>query len=120
LLMILTTLVGFLFIAISIPLVRRRIPPNGIYGLRVPATFADESVWYEANAKSGRDLLCLGVLLAVLAVTLPGIGIGASAYIGWAVIAGIGAVALGIVGWVRANRLLRKRQQANHPQAPQT
>jgi hypothetical protein len=35
---------GILLIAISVPLVRRRLPPNAGYGLRVPATFADEWV----------------------------------------------------------------------------
>ena len=39
-----TTGTGLVFVAIAIPLIRRRIPPNRLYGLRVPATFVDE--WY--------------------------------------------------------------------------
>lgn len=46
--------VGLLLVALGTPLVRRRIRPNWVYGVRVPATLADEWVWYEANAKSGK------------------------------------------------------------------
>ena len=106
-----TTGTGLVFVAIAIPLIRRRIPPNGLYGLRVPSTFADEWVWYEANALCGRDLLYLGVLLIVLGVGLPLLGLGATAYIVWAAFAGFGAIAMGIIGWRRANRLLHERRQ---------
>jgi len=108
---IVTVGVGVLFVVIAIPLIRRRIPPNGLYGLRVPATFADEWVWYEANARSGRDLLVLGILLAALAIVLPNLGIGVAAYIAWGVVAGAGAIAMGIVGWWRANRLLQEKRR---------
>ena len=40
-----------LLVLVSLPLLFRRIPPNAFYGLRVPATYADEWVWYEANAR---------------------------------------------------------------------
>lgn len=112
-LLVLTSGAGLLLVAIAIPLMRRRIPPNWLYGLRVPASFADESVWYEANAKSGRDLLCFGMLLAILPVGLSFSGLGATAHIAWALIAVSGAIALAIVGWRRANLLLRKRQVSN-------
>ena len=100
---------GLVFVAIAIPLIRRRIPPNRLYGLRVPATFA-EWVWYEANARSGRDLLCFGILLTVLAIVLPILGAGATAYVAWAVVVSVGAIAIGIMGWRRANELLRERR----------
>ena len=45
-------LTGLLLAGLAVPLMRRRVPPNGLYGLRVAATFADEEVWYEANARS--------------------------------------------------------------------
>src|SRR5688572_8540710 len=63
--------VGLLLVAGAVPLLRRRVRPNGWYGLRTPATFADEAVWYEANAGSGRDLLLLGLLVLSLALLLP-------------------------------------------------
>ncbi|HEY57750.1 MAG TPA: hypothetical protein G4O04_04330 [Anaerolineae bacterium] len=35
---------GLFFIGISLPLLRRKIPPNPWYGLRILATHADEVV----------------------------------------------------------------------------
>src|SRR5437762_14149503 len=102
---------GLVFIALAIPLTRRRVKPNALYGLRVPATFADEWVWYEANARSGRDLLWLGVILTVLAVGLPALGLGIAAYIVWGLVAGSGVIATGIAGWLRANRLLEESKR---------
>ncbi len=54
-------LVGLIFIGLSIPLIQRKIRPNAFYGLRVAETLENEIVWYEANARSGKDLLWLGV-----------------------------------------------------------
>ena len=62
--------VGLLFVALAVPLLRRRVPPNTWYGLRVGETMADSEVWYEANQRSARDFLRLGVGFAVLAVAL--------------------------------------------------
>jgi uncharacterized membrane protein len=65
------TAIGALMIALAVPLIQRRVKPNGLYGLRLPATFADEWVWYEANARSGRDLLILGVVEVAVALAAP-------------------------------------------------
>ena len=98
-------------VALAVPLMRRRIPPNGLYGLRTPATLADEGVWYEANARSGVELLFLGVLLLLLAVTLPALGLASAAtFLAWSGIAVVGAVAVAVVGWRRADRLLTERR----------
>ena len=35
---LLSTIPGLVLVAISLPLLLRRIPPNPFYGLRVPAT----------------------------------------------------------------------------------
>jgi hypothetical protein len=103
---------GLLLIGLSVPLIRRRVKPNALYGLRVPATFADEWVWYEANARSGRDLLLLGgvqVVTALLTPWIPGLSEDAYALTNAGLI-GIGALILCIVGWRRANRLLKERE----------
>jgi hypothetical protein len=42
---------GLLLTVIGGPLALRQIEPTRWYGLRVPATLADEKVWYEANAQ---------------------------------------------------------------------
>jgi len=108
---ILTAGSSLLFVALAIPLMRRRVPPNSLYGLRVPATFADESVWYEANARSGRDLFLLGAALLVVAVLMPAAGIDEAVYLlVWCSLAVAGCVIMAVVGWRRADRLLRERR----------
>ncbi|HTT69297.1 MAG TPA: SdpI family protein [Gemmatimonadales bacterium] len=62
--------IAILSIAVGLPLADRRVPPNRWYGVRVRATFADEHIWYEANAQAGRDLTLLGVVTLVLALAL--------------------------------------------------
>jgi uncharacterized membrane protein len=106
--------VGALMVALAIPLIRRRVGPNSLVGLRVSATFADEQVWYEANARSGRDLLWLGVLLILLALALPLLGVRDDEYVlTWIVAAVVGALAMGIRGWRYANRLRRERRSSS-------
>jgi membrane associated rhomboid family serine protease len=103
---------SLIMITIAIPLLRRRVPPNALYGLRVPATFADEWVWYEANARSGRDVFALGVLLLIMSVVIPVLEFGTVAYVAWAA-ALVGAIGAGILGWLRANRLLKERRRTS-------
>lgn len=55
--------VGLFFVGLAVPLRLRRVGPNHIYGLRVKETLADETTWYEANARSALDLLFVGVAL---------------------------------------------------------
>jgi hypothetical protein len=91
---------------------RRRVGPNRWYGLRVPSTFADQHVWYEANAVAGRDLIALGVLLIALAVTLPPVaGVRGPAFATVeAGVAAIGSFLMTVRGWRMANRLLHERR----------
>jgi uncharacterized membrane protein len=113
---VLALFIGFAFIAISIPLVRRRVKPNWLYGLRIPATFADDGVWYEANAKSGRDLLVLGAAICLAGLALaffPGL----TTERRLAVVIGLtffGTIILAVVNIVRANRMLRERKAGRH------
>ena len=104
--------VGALFVALSVPLIRRRVKPNMLYGLRIRATLADERVWFEANAKSGRDLLVLGLGISVMAVGLALVS-GMTSELHMAIlvgVTGIGAVVVTATGVSRANRLLRNRE----------
>jgi uncharacterized membrane protein len=57
---------GILLIALAIPLWLRRIPPNVFYGVRFRSALADEDVWYELNARGGRNLFFIGVGYVVL------------------------------------------------------
>jgi uncharacterized membrane protein len=63
-------LLGLLLIALGWPMATRRVPPNRWYGLRVPATFADKTVWYDANAVTCRDMTGLGVIITPIALLL--------------------------------------------------
>ncbi len=101
---------GILCIALAIPMIRRRVPPNALYGLRVAATFADESVWYEANARSGHDLLRLGLLTILLALVLPFFVKDPAYSLLMAGILTAGALGLAVRGWRMANRLLLQRR----------
>ena len=102
---------GAILVGLSIPLIRRRVKPNPWYGVRVRATYADEWVWYEANAASGRDLLAVGMLVVVLALALPAAGLDEEAYaLTLCAVSTAGALGAALVGIVRANRLLAERR----------
>ena len=98
-------------VLLAIPLILRRIPPNPLYGLRVPATYKDEQVWYDANAASGRDLGVLGACVTLLTVVLQVAGVRDMAFaIAWSLAVGAGAICTVVLGWSRANRMFRERQ----------
>ncbi|MEN8193816.1 MAG: SdpI family protein [Bacteroidota bacterium] len=61
-------LVGLLFIFISLPLIKRKIKINHWYGIRLPQTMKDERIWYEVNARSGKHLLILGIIICLLSI----------------------------------------------------
>lgn len=100
-----------LFVAFGWPLATRRVRPNRWYGLRVPATLADERVWYDANAVAGRDMMVLGVIVSMVALWLPRlVRLQESAYAGTcAALVAVGSLALVVRGWRLANRMLRER-----------
>jgi len=69
--------VGLFFIALFIPLVKRKIKMNRWYGVRIPKTFKSEENWYKINEYGGRvfiywsiPMLLLGILF--LSLPLPG------------------------------------------------
>jgi hypothetical protein len=67
---------GLLLIGLAVPLIRRKVRPNGWYGFRVRQTLADPDVWYAANAYAGNCPLVVGVITVLTAVGLhrvPGI-----------------------------------------------
>jgi uncharacterized membrane protein len=97
-------------VAVGLPLAARRIGPNRWYGLRVPAAFAHEQVWYEANAATGRDLVVVGCVLLVVALALRRFHVPRVTYS--AVCGGvlaIGSIVATARGWRLANRLAAGR-----------
>ena len=63
-------LIGLASLLIGWPLAQRRVPPNRWYGVRLPATLSNPTLWYEANAVCGEDLVRLGLVLLVVALGL--------------------------------------------------
>ena len=61
---------GILLALIALPLARRRVGPNSLYGFRVRRTLEDPKVWYEANEYAGRCLFWTGIWIASTAVAL--------------------------------------------------
>ena len=75
-------LCGFVFILVSVPLVRRKIPMNRLYGFRFARSYASDDNWYRINAYGGRQLIRWSVLLIFAGVMtllfrVPGISDGA-------------------------------------------
>jgi hypothetical protein len=60
-----------IFAIISVPLILRVVPPNGIYGFRTATTQSSREIWYPANAFAGWALLIAASLSATLLVVLP-------------------------------------------------
>jgi hypothetical protein len=53
---IMTLFTGTLLLLLSLPLIGRKIPMNGAYGIRIPAAFESEQRWYDINAYGGRQM----------------------------------------------------------------
>ncbi len=98
---------GLLSIAVGWPLARRRVPPNRWYGLRVPATFADPAIWFDANAVCGEDLVRFDVVLCAVAIGLQFLsGLPEAGYVAMCLsVSFMGAVRATTRGWRHANRL---------------
>jgi hypothetical protein len=100
---------GLLVTGLGIPLKQRRVAPNPWYGLRLHATAASESVWYDANEATGRDFVRLGIVQLVIAATPLVATMPREIYVGANLAAiVVGAIIVTSVGVARANRLLRE------------
>jgi hypothetical protein len=60
-----------LFTIISVPLILRLVPPNGLYGFRNARTQSNPAVWYQANAFMGWALSVSATISASMLLTLP-------------------------------------------------
>jgi hypothetical protein len=59
---------AILIIAISIPLVKRKIKMNPWYGVRIPKSFESEENWYKINAYGGKRMIVWALLPAVVGI----------------------------------------------------
>jgi len=63
--------VGVLFVALGNELAR--VQPNWFMGIRTPWTLANEEVWRRTHRVSGRLLVVVGIVLALIVPFLPGL-----------------------------------------------
>jgi hypothetical protein len=99
--------IGPILIVLSVPLILRWIPPNRFFGLRIPPTCANPSVWYDANALHGRHLMVLGLAMVGLEFVLPlSMRTPVLATIGW-----VGFFGIVAADWHTANRWRRERER---------
>ena len=59
-----------LMMALAVPLMRGRVKPNSLYGLRTERTLRDEEAWYRGNAYGGRLFFRTGLAALVAVVGL--------------------------------------------------
>jgi uncharacterized membrane protein len=65
--------VALLMIALSLPLIYEKVPPNGWYGFHTPKTMSSDSMWYRANKLGGRYFVAAALVQLVAALLLSGI-----------------------------------------------
>lgn len=83
-LLVMYLIFGGLLIALAIPLLLDKIPPNSWYGFRVPSTLADATLWYKVNRYMARWLLLSGVVTVISAAVfyrIPGLSIDTYAWL---------------------------------------
>ena len=59
---------GFIFSALSIPLIKKKVKMNAWYGIRTLETMRDEKIWYEVNSKMGKYLFVFGSIISGIAI----------------------------------------------------
>lgn len=57
---------GLLTIAISLPLIARKVRRNLVYGIRTPLAFSSEENWYRVNHIGGKLFLRAGIATLVV------------------------------------------------------
>jgi len=72
--------VGVLLVVVSIPLVQRKIPRNGWYGVRLPLTLRDDQAWYDINAYAGRRMVVLGAVEVICGLVFSFLRLSLDAY----------------------------------------
>lgn len=53
---------AFLMVILAVPPMQGHVPPNGLYGFRLPKLFRSEELWYAANRYAGKELFRAGWL----------------------------------------------------------
>jgi uncharacterized membrane protein len=93
------TIAGLVIAALGVPLWRRKVGPNRLYGVRTAKTMRDEALWYAANARAGRTMVAVGVVTSATSASLAGLGVvGDTHALSMAVVLAVGAALVAFVG----------------------
>ena len=65
---VINILTGIIFIAISIPLLKRKIKMNDLFGVRIPKAFESEENWYNINAYGAKQLITWGIFIILIGI----------------------------------------------------
>jgi len=65
---VINILTGMVFILISIPLVKRRVEMNHLYGFRISKAFESEENWYNINTYGGKQLIIWSILIIMVGI----------------------------------------------------
>ena len=90
--------IGLLLILVPIPLIKKKIKPNHLYGFRGPQTLDDPDGWYATNTHAGKRMVAAGICTALAAIgfyDMPGITVDTYAWaclVVFALVFGIGMV----------------------------
>jgi hypothetical protein len=60
---------GVIFIAICIPLLKRKVKMNACYGFRIPKAFQSEENWFTINAYGARKLIIWSIPLIAIGIS---------------------------------------------------
>jgi hypothetical protein len=63
---VINIITGIVFIVISIPLVKRRVKMNHLYGFRISKAFESEENWYDINAYGGKQLFIWSIFIILV------------------------------------------------------
>ena len=54
---------GVLFILLSLPLVKKKVPMNKLYGFRLSKSYASDENWFTINSYGGKQLILWSLVL---------------------------------------------------------
>lgn len=54
---------AFLMVILAVPMIQGQVPPNALYGFRLPKLCRSEELWYAANRYAGKELFRAGWLI---------------------------------------------------------
>ena len=59
---------GLIFIAICIPLLKRKVKMNDWYGFRISKAFQSEENWFSINAYGAKKLIICSILMILIGI----------------------------------------------------